>query len=87
MASKNATHNAVPKLYNDIIKDVISSVRDDFMNESIDESVLEDLNKLWLKKLEDTGATRTLTSSAVTAINKNVSDSVSHSLVRELQPV
>ncbi|CAG5100061.1 Oidioi.mRNA.OKI2018_I69.XSR.g16823.t1.cds [Oikopleura dioica] len=75
MASKNATHNAVPKLYNDIIKDVISSVRDDFMNESIDESVLEDLNKLWLKKLEDTGATRTLTSSAVTAINKNVSDS------------
>jgi len=74
MASKSSTHNVVPKLYNDIIKDVISAVRDDFMNESIDESVLDDLNKLWLKKLDDTGATRTITSSGISAINKNVQD-------------
>lgn len=64
----------MPKLYNDIIKDVISAVRDDFMNESIDESVLDDLNKLWLKKLDDTGATRTITASGINAINKNVQD-------------
>ena len=76
MASKSSTHNVVPKLYNDIIKDVISAVRDDFMNESIDESVLDDLNKLWLKKLEDTGATRTITASGISAINKNVQDTV-----------
>jgi hypothetical protein len=58
MSTKGAVglHNVVPKLYNDIINEVISSVKEDFMNEGLDESVLEELKKLWNKKLKDSKA-------------------------------
>lgn len=49
-------HNVVPNLYDGIIKEVISSVKDDFINEGLDESVLEELKKLWNKKLKDSRA-------------------------------
>lgn len=49
-------HNVVPTVYDGVINEVISSVKDDFINEGLDESVLEELKKLWKKKLHESRA-------------------------------
>ena len=40
-------------LYHSVINDVITSVRDSFLDESVDENVLMELKGLWEKKLND----------------------------------
>lgn len=39
------------KLYNSVIEDVISSVRDSFIDEGVDEQVLQELKQIWETKL------------------------------------
>ena len=38
-------------LYHSVINDVITSVRDSFLDESVDENVLQELKTLWENKL------------------------------------
>lgn len=40
-------------LYHSVINDVISNVRDSFLDESVDENVLLELKAIWEKKLDD----------------------------------
>lgn len=39
-------------LYHSVINDVITNVRDSFMDESVDENVLQELKQLWTTKLD-----------------------------------
>ncbi|TRY63119.1 hypothetical protein TCAL_04928 [Tigriopus californicus] len=39
-------------LYHSVINDVIANVRDSFMDESVDENVLQELKQLWTTKLD-----------------------------------
>jgi transcription initiation factor TFIIA large subunit len=41
----------VPKLYQSVIEDVINNVREAFMDEGVDESVLTELKQIWQHKL------------------------------------
>ncbi|MEQ2265339.1 hypothetical protein XENORESO_005728 [Xenotaenia resolanae] len=50
MAS-SANSNQVPKLYKGVIDDVISEVRELFLDEGVDEQVLLELKTLWENKL------------------------------------
>ena len=45
------THSAA-SLYQSVINDVIGSVRESFLDESVDENVLLELKNLWVQKLE-----------------------------------
>ena len=47
MAQSNAAN-----LYQSVINDVITSVRESFLDESVDENVLLELKNLWVQKLE-----------------------------------
>ncbi|XP_010180731.1 PREDICTED: TFIIA-alpha and beta-like factor [Mesitornis unicolor] len=49
--------NPVPKLYRDIIEDVIEGVRELFAEEGLDEQVLKDLKQLWETKVMQSKAT------------------------------
>lgn len=42
---------SVLKLYNTVIEDVISSVRDAFLDEGVDEQVLQEMKQVWTNKL------------------------------------
>lgn len=46
-----ATPNPVPKLYRAVVEDVISSVREAFLDEGVDEQVLQELKQSWESKL------------------------------------
>lgn len=46
-----ASHNPVPKLYRSVVEDVISNVREAFLDEGVDEQVLQELKQLWENKL------------------------------------
>uniref|UniRef100_A0A1A8QCM9 General transcription factor IIA, 1 n=1 Tax=Nothobranchius rachovii TaxID=451742 RepID=A0A1A8QCM9_9TELE len=50
MAS-SANSNPVPKLYRSVIEDVMSEVRELFLDEGVDEQVLHELKTLWENKL------------------------------------
>ncbi|KPP72125.1 general transcription factor IIA, 1, 19/37kDa-like, partial [Scleropages formosus] len=50
MAS-SANSNPVPKLYRSVIEDVINDVRELFLDEGVDEQVLQELKTLWENKL------------------------------------
>ncbi|XP_072895463.1 transcription initiation factor IIA subunit 1 isoform X2 [Hemitrygon akajei] len=50
MAS-SANSNPVPKLYRSVIEDVINDVREQFLDEGVDEQVLAELKTLWESKL------------------------------------
>jgi len=54
--SRSGTHNVVPKVYNEVIDEVISNVNEIFADEGVDENVLTDLKALWKKKLKETKA-------------------------------
>ena len=43
-------------MYSGVINEVIDQVRDSFLDEGIDESVLSDLKMLWKRKLEESKA-------------------------------
>ncbi|XP_032678459.1 transcription initiation factor IIA subunit 1 isoform X2 [Odontomachus brunneus] len=45
------SHNTVLKLYNTVIEDVISGVRESFIDEGVDEQVLQELKQIWETKL------------------------------------
>lgn len=47
---------SVMKLYNTVVDDVISSVRDCFLDDGVDEQVLQELKSLWKTKLQASGA-------------------------------
>ncbi|EGW35399.1 uncharacterized protein SPAPADRAFT_58617 [Spathaspora passalidarum NRRL Y-27907] len=46
------------KLYETIIEDVINDSRQDFENNAIDESTLQELRKIWCEKLSQTGVAK-----------------------------
>lgn len=48
MAVQSSAHN----LYQSVINDVITSVRESFLDESVDENVLLELKNLWIQKLD-----------------------------------
>ncbi|XP_061715251.1 transcription initiation factor IIA subunit 1 [Cydia pomonella] len=47
---------SVIKLYNTVVDDVIAGVRDCFLDDGVDEQVLQELKQLWKTKLTDSGA-------------------------------
>lgn len=47
---------AVAKLYNTVVDDVITGVRDSFLDDGVDEQVLQELKQLWKTKLQASGA-------------------------------
>lgn len=48
---------SVLKLYNTVVDDVIAGVRDCFLDDGVDEQVLQELKQLWKTKLTASGAT------------------------------
>lgn len=48
------SNSEASKLYETIVKDVIESSRPDFFNNDIDESILEELKRIWCDKLTQT---------------------------------
>lgn len=46
----------VMKLYNTVVDDVIAGVRDCFLDDGVDEQVLQELKQLWKTKLQASGA-------------------------------
>lgn len=46
----------VPKLYRSVIEDVISGVKDIFLDEGVDEQALQELRQIWEKKLLESKA-------------------------------
>lgn len=67
------------KLYHTVIEDVISSVRDAFLDEGVDEQVLQEMKQIWLTKLLASKAVETnpeppeLVPPAIVANNPKVS--------------
>lgn len=51
-----ATPQAVYKLYKSVIDDVVNNVREAFIDEGVDEQVLQDLKQIWENKLLQTEA-------------------------------
>ncbi|XP_028177957.1 transcription initiation factor IIA subunit 1 [Ostrinia nubilalis] len=47
---------SVLKLYNTVVDDVIAGVRDCFLDDGVDEQVLQELKQLWKTKLQASGA-------------------------------
>ncbi|KAJ8713414.1 hypothetical protein PYW07_013784 [Mythimna separata] len=47
---------SVMKLYNTVVDDVIAGVRDCFLDDGVDEQVLQELKQLWKTKLQASGA-------------------------------
>ncbi|XP_075978752.1 transcription factor IIA L [Anticarsia gemmatalis] len=47
---------SVMKLYNTVVDDVIAGVRDCFLDDGVDEQVLQELKQLWKTKLQSSGA-------------------------------
>lgn len=47
---------SVIKLYNTVVDDVIAGVRDCFLDDGVDEQVLQELKQLWKTKLQASGA-------------------------------
>ncbi|KAL4703300.1 hypothetical protein ACJJTC_015432, partial [Scirpophaga incertulas] len=47
---------SVLKLYNTVVDDVIAGVRDSFLDDGVDEQVLQELKQLWKNKLQASGA-------------------------------
>ena len=45
----------MPKIYNGVVNDVISSCKDAFQDEGYDEQTLTDLRKIWSRKLNESG--------------------------------
>lgn len=46
-----ASNNPVPKLYRTVVEDVISNVREHFLDDGVDDQVLQELKSLWEQKL------------------------------------
>lgn len=51
-----AANNPVPKIYRAVIEDVIKNVRESFLNEGVDEAILNELKQLWENKLQQSRA-------------------------------
>eukprot|EP00794_Sanderia_malayensis_P009784 gene9784-10783_t len=47
----SATSNPVPRLYRTVVDEVVKNVREAFLNEGVDEQVLQELKQLWESKL------------------------------------
>ncbi|KAH9394354.1 Transcription initiation factor IIA subunit 1 [Tyrophagus putrescentiae] len=47
----------VPKFYKSVIDDVVSNVRELFLDDGVDEQVIQELKKLWEEKIAETKAT------------------------------
>lgn len=54
-----ATPNTVPKLYQSVIDDVVTNVREAFLDDGIDEQILQELKHLWESKLKQSKAVDT----------------------------
>lgn len=50
------SQTSVMKLYNTVVEDVIAGVRDCFLDDGVDEQVLQELRHLWKSKLTASGA-------------------------------
>ncbi|XP_065845142.1 transcription initiation factor IIA subunit 1-like [Oscarella lobularis] len=51
-----ASRTNVAGVYNEVIKDVVEKVREKFLNEGVDEQVLQELKQLWTAKVHQTGS-------------------------------
>ncbi|KPI91677.1 Transcription initiation factor IIA subunit 1 [Papilio xuthus] len=51
-----SSQQSVLKLYNTVVDDVIAGVRDCFLDDGVDEQVLQELKQLWKTKLTSSGA-------------------------------
>ncbi|CAG2235385.1 transcription initiation factor IIA subunit 1-like [Mytilus galloprovincialis] len=51
-----ATPNQVPRLYKSVVDDVIANVREAFLDEGVDEQVLQELKQSWENKLQQSKA-------------------------------
>lgn len=51
-----STQNQVPRLYKSVVDDVITNVREAFLDEGVDEQVLQELRQLWESKLTQSKA-------------------------------
>merc|ERR1712183_650681 len=59
-------------LYQSVINDVITSVRESFLDESVDENVLLELKNLWVQKLEASKATEPAHASDASALDSKM---------------
>jgi len=48
--------NPVPKLYQTVVEDVVNNVREYFLDEGVDDAVLQELKQLWQSKLKSSKA-------------------------------
>jgi hypothetical protein len=63
------------KLYRGVIEDVIGGVRDSFLDEGVDEAVLQELKQIWESKLTASKAIEPLADPAETQIQNKVQQS------------
>lgn len=57
-----ATQNVTRKVYNTVVEDVIANVREAFLDEGVDEQILQELKHLWETKLSQSRALEPLVS-------------------------
>ncbi|GAB1601392.1 transcription initiation factor IIA subunit 1-like [Argonauta hians] len=60
-----AAPNQVPKLYKTVVDDVISSVREAFLDEGVDEQILQELRQSWENKMIQSKAVGSITEEQV----------------------
>jgi len=70
-----ANQALVAKLYRGVIEDVIGGVRDSFLDEGVDEAVLQELKQIWESKLTASKAIEPLADPAETQIQNKVQQS------------
>lgn len=68
--------SSVPKLYQSVIEDVIANVREDFIDEGVDEQALTELKMVWERKLHESKA-----------IEKEPEPIITKTVTQPLQPV
>jgi len=66
--------SSASSLYQSVINDVISNVRESFLDESVDENVLMELRNLWQQKLEASKAVETQQQNDATALDNKMAN-------------
>jgi len=66
--------SSASSLYQSVINDVISNVRESFLDESVDENVLMELRNLWQQKLEASKAVEAQQQNDATALDNKMAN-------------
>ncbi|KAI0224621.1 Transcription initiation factor IIA subunit 1 [Lamellibrachia satsuma] len=64
------TPNPVPKFYTSVVEDVITNVRESFLDDNVDEQVLQELKHLWETKMLQSKAVDNMTADQDRAISR-----------------